>query len=913
MEITLKKLLLTILLIVLSLTLSYGQTNSIVQVGGGLSATTDVNSDILKAIMISPLYRNAIYATMDSPDSIKIKLSISNAVFLASSTVDVTLSRDSIKIKDWEITTLSQDMVISLAVSDITFENTRSAPYTKDDNPYHFKIEVKEDGTVKAEVVLELNKYPAPPNGVNEVRIDDDHNLVINGKREFIFGTYLYSYESSWYSYLESIGINGFMEYGSRLNNHSDSSWGIIRTDLGGKEDIERARQEFISYRGKSNLLGYRLVDEPNSHGPSPDIARGHYQAAKEEDPYHPAIIVLVIVHHPGYETPVTGYTNCADLFMLDIYPIYKNTSVSDEDISMVSKNYKYMRNHELGRADWEHEELPLFSTFQMFNMSHWIMPHTTEIKNMVYQNLAGGARSFFPYTYNGEYNDKFEYYAQTIKPEVISIMDAVQTKASSSGITVSTTDDSRIEWSHRVTEDSEYLFLLNTSSKWNMKSNAMKKEITINITFENDGSDIVEAVIRDSDMPKSYSISGNTITVMLDGVDETSSGTLVLKRLLDNTLFVSTTFTPVNSFSSGVEGPAVDSEGNLYAVNYGERGTIGIVTSGGVASKFLTLADGSIGNGIRFNSKEDMFIADYKNHNILKVNMTSKNVEVFAHNSGMNQPNDIAITDDDVIYASDPNWGNNTGNLWMIDTLGTTHLLASNMGTTNGVEVSPDNKTLYVNESVQNRVLAFDILSDGTVNNKRVLKQYDDGSVLDGMRCDSLGNIYIACYNKGKVYIISPLGEAIREVELIGTNATNIAFGGPDGKTCYVTVADNQNIETFRTDTPGRSWVMRKKLTGVERDKANRNIPSEYLLLQNYPNPFNPSTVISFALPKSGNTELGIYNILGEKVATLVTEVLSAGLYSYEFDASSLSSGIYFYKLQSNNYVSIKKMMLIK
>ena len=130
---------------------------------------------------------------------------------------------------------------------------------------------------------------------------------------------------------------------------------------------------------------------------------------------------------------------------------------------------------------------------------------------------------------------------------------------------------------------------------------------------------------------------------------------------------------------------------------------------------------------GIRFNSKEEMLIADYKNHNILKVNMTSKNVEVFAHNSGMNQPNDIAITDDDVIYASDPNWGNNTGNLWMIDTSGTTHLLVSNMGTTNGAQ---DNKTLYVNESVQNRVLAFDILSDYTVNNKRTIKQYNDGFV---------------------------------------------------------------------------------------------------------------------------------------------------------------------------------------
>ena len=382
--------------------------------------------------------------------------------------------------------------------------------------------------------------------------------------------------------------------------------------------------------------------------------------------------------------------------------------------------------------------------------------------------------------------------------------------------------------------------------------------------------------------------------------------------EVTSDTLFVSTPFTKINSFSSGVEGPAVDSEGNLYAVNYGERGTIGIVTSGGVASKFLTLADGSIGNGIRFNSKEDMFIADYKNHNILKVNMNSKNIEVFAHDSRMNQPNDIAIADNDVIYASDPNWGNNTGNLWMIDTLGTTHLLASNIGTTNGVEVSPDNKTLYVNESVQNRVLAFDILSDGTVNNKRVLKQYSDGSVLDGMRCDSLGNIYIACYNKGKVYIISPLGEAIREVELIGTNATNIAFGGLDGKTCYVTVADNENIETFRTDTPGRSWVMRNKLTVIKNGQSS-NLPKYFKLEQNYPNPFNPTTTICFALPKQADVHLSVYTVLGEKIAELVNGSRNAGYHEVNFNTSSLASGTYIYKINANEYAASKKMLVLK
>ena len=305
------------------------------------------------------------------------------------------------------------------------------------------------------------------------------------------------------------------------------------------------------------------------------------------------------------------------------------------------------------------------------------------------------------------------------------------------------------------------------------------------------------------------------------------------------------------------------------------------------------------------------MFIADYTNHNILKVNMDTKKIEVFAHDDRMNQPNDIAITDDDIIYASDPNWSESTGNLWMIDTSGTTHLLASGMGTTNGIEVSPDNKTLYVNESNQHRLLAFDILSDGTVNNKRIIKQYGD-DVLDGMRCDSSGNIYVACYNKGKVYILSPTGESLRTVDLLGLKSTNIAFGGPDGKRCYVTVAGNKNMETFLCDTPGRSWVMRNGVTGLHKNETE-TIPKSLNLRQNYPNPFNPRTKIDFEIPAAGLIELSVYNVQGENVTQLISNYLNAGFHSIDFDGSGLASGIYLYTITDGISIKSKKMILIK
>jgi hypothetical protein len=91
-------------------------------------------------------------------------------------------------------------------------------------------------------------------------------------------------------------------------------------------------------------------------------------------------------------------------------------------------------------------------------------------------------------------------------------------------------------------------------------------------------------------------------------------------------------------------------------------------------------------------------------------------------------------------------------------------------------------------------------------------------------------------------------------------------------------------------------------------------DIPNTYALYQNYPNPFNPSTTIEFALPKACLVNLKIYNILGEEVAALVSENLSAGSYKYNWNARGLASGVYFYRLEADKgFVQTKKMLLIR
>ena len=272
--------------------------------------------------------------------------------------------------------------------------------------------------------------------------------------------------------------------------------------------------------------------------------------------------------------------------------------------------------------------------------------------------------------------------------------------------------------------------------------------------------------------------------------------------------LFTSSAFTPEKSFTSGAEGPAVDKEGILYAVNLERQGTIGRITPDGKFSVFLDLPNGSVGNGIRFDSKGNMLIADYTNHNVLQVTMASKQLRVFANEPRMNQPNDIAIDSKNRLYASDPNWKENTGRIWRIDADGKVSLLEDNMGTANGIEVSPDEKTLYVNESIQRKVWAYDLSQQGTISNKRLLIQFPDFG-MDGMRCDVDGNLYITRHGKGTVVKVSPEGKILKEVTLLGKNPSNIAFGGTDGRTAYVTLQDKGNIERFFVDRPGREWQM--------------------------------------------------------------------------------------------------------
>jgi gluconolactonase len=260
----------------------------------------------------------------------------------------------------------------------------------------------------------------------------------------------------------------------------------------------------------------------------------------------------------------------------------------------------------------------------------------------------------------------------------------------------------------------------------------------------------------------------------------------------------------PAVGFTEGIEGPSCDPAGSIYAVAFLKAGNIGRVTPDGKAEVFLELPNKSTGNGIIFDPQGTMYIADDTNHNVLKVDIKTKAITVLAHNAKMNQPNDLAMAPDGTIYASDPSWKEKTGQIWKVTPQGELSLFSPNMGTTNGIEVSPDGKTLYCNESAQRNIWSFDLTQ--AKPEKKLFKKYDDFG-FDGMRADVDGNLYIARYGKGVIAKVSPTGEQLMEIDCLGTSPSNVCFGGPDGRTVYVTEVEHRRLVKFRVDRPGLAW----------------------------------------------------------------------------------------------------------
>ena len=281
-----------------------------------------------------------------------------------------------------------------------------------------------------------------------------------------------------------------------------------------------------------------------------------------------------------------------------------------------------------------------------------------------------------------------------------------------------------------------------------------------------------------------------------------------------ESALFLSRQVTPSGEYTFGIEGPAVDEAGNLYVVNYLKQGTIGKLPSGGAKSElFAELPQGSIASGIRFGPDQRMYIADYKNHNIFVFERGKSQPRVYFHSRQFNQPNDLTVARDGTIFASDPHWRRRDGRIWRItrgsDGSSSGEVMSSDraMTTTNGLDLSPDGETLHVGKSETREIWSYR-LDGAKLVLPRLLKKFADFSI-DGLRTDIDGRVYVTRILKGTIAVLSPEGMLEREIPLVGKEPTNIAFGGLDGKTAYVTQRQGGFIKSFRVKRPGREYCV--------------------------------------------------------------------------------------------------------
>jgi signal peptidase len=299
-----------------------------------------------------------------------------------------------------------------------------------------------------------------------------------------------------------------------------------------------------------------------------------------------------------------------------------------------------------------------------------------------------------------------------------------------------------------------------------------------------------------------------------------------------DPPLFRSERVSDDGTFTKGVEGPAVDAEGNLYVVNFKAENTDGKGTIGRLAkdsTKFalftrLPKDKQSIGNGIRFDREGRMYIVDYVNHNVFMIERGDNKPKVYFHSAQFHQPNDLAVAADGTLYVSDPDFPNGkTGRVWRItrnaDGSGHGEIMdrdiPGEMGTTNGIDLSPDGNTLYVSESNALMVLSYRI--DGShLRDRQIVIQFGDHKEVDGLRTDVDGRIFLARPSAQQIVILKTDHSVAQTVKTLKLNPNNLTFGGADGRTVFVTQMDGGFVESFRTDRPGREPCLQTQAPGM-------------------------------------------------------------------------------------------------
>ncbi len=376
----------------------------------------------------------------------------------------------------------------------------------------------------------------------------------------------------------------------------------------------------------------------------------------------------------------------------------------------------------------------------------------------------------------------------------------------------------------------------------------------------------------------------------------------------------------PAQTVSTLVPGPstfndglALDNEGNIYAARY-YSSTVTKITPTGQTSIF---AGGFTNpNGITFDKNYDLYVPNSTGHIIHKVTLEGV-VDTFLQ---ITSPHALLFDDAGNLYiAHYP-----LNSIAIIDTAGNQSTFWSGNGLNGLIGMQIDSEgNFYAGNFDDGKI--FKRTPGGTITQIGDIPGWMGFMVLAG------DAIYTTAFQQNRIYKV-PIDGSGQSV-YAGTGAAgqndgpigSATFNGPNGITATST-GDTLYISDYET----RSLRMITGVNGVTDVNDDVNLPNGFLLKQNYPNPFNPTTKIEFTIPffthpsipsREGKERsdrgvlvtLKIYDMLGNEITTLLNEQKLPGEYAVEFNADGLASGVYYFRLQSGDFVESKKMLLLK
>lgn len=348
--------------------------------------------------------------------------------------------------------------------------------------------------------------------------------------------------------------------------------------------------------------------------------------------------------------------------------------------------------------------------------------------------------------------------------------------------------------------------------------------------------------------------------------------------------------FTDSYAQYSSPESVAYDSVSKRYFISNTNSGKVVQRNQAGVVTDFVTVGGTlrgiTVHNGVLYAASSNAV----KGYDLATGNPTSMNVSMGTSLNG------IKADTNGYLYVS--NFSSSARTIYKINTADNQFwAYATVPRQPNGVYVDYKRNRLLVVAWGGGATIMAVSLTDSTNVTTLVTTPY---SSLDGISLDKNDHIYCSSYAAGVIFRYD----------------INFAFAPTvvsNGHTNPADIYVNRGTDTLAVPNAGSNSVSFIPLTVPTGIQNTGSIADDYRLSQNYPNPFNPSTSISFDVKNKGMVTLKVYDILGNEMATLVNEDLNTGSYNINFDASSYTSGVYFYELQSGSFRDVKKMLLVK